>query len=65
MDAGMAQAVNLIKDNPNLSDAQKKLMMLQQMQASMGSVNATRPPQGNIDAVKPYTSRLGSFFGNK
>jgi hypothetical protein len=37
--------------------------MLQQMQASMGSVNATRPPQGNIDAVKPYANQLASFFG--
>jgi hypothetical protein len=61
MDAGMAQAVNQIKNNPSLSDAQKQ-MMLQQMQASMGSVNATRPPQGNIDAVKPYASQLASFF---
>ena len=63
MDAGMAQAVNQIKNNHSLSDAQKQVM-LQQMQASMGSVNATRPPQGNIDAVMPYTSQLATFFGN-
>ena len=62
MDAGMAQAVDQIKNNPSLSDAQKQ-MMLQQMQASMGSVNATRPPQGNIEAVKPYATQLASFFG--
>lgn len=63
MDAGMAQAAEQIKNNPSLSDAQKQ-MMLQQMQASMGSVNATRPPQGNIEAVKPYANQLASFFGN-
>jgi hypothetical protein len=62
MDAGMTQAVEQIKNNPSLSDAQKQ-MMLQQMQASMGSVSAMRPPQGNIDAVKPYVTQLGSFFG--
>ena len=62
MDAGMAQAVEQIKNNPSLSSTQKQ-MMLQQMQASMGSVSATRPPQGNIDAVKPYATQLGSFFG--
>ena len=62
MDAGMAQGLDRIKNNPNLSDAQKQ-MMLQQMQASMGSISAMRPPQGNIDAVKPYVPQLAPFFG--
>ena len=61
MDAGMAQAVEQIKNNPSLSDAQKK-MMIQQMQASMGAVDTMRPPQGNIDAVKPYSAQLATFF---
>ena len=59
MAAGTTQAVEQIKNNPSLSDAQKE-MMLQQMEASMGSVSAMRPPQGNIDAVKPCATELGS-----
>jgi len=61
MDAGIAQAVEQIKNNPSLSDAQKQ-MMIQQMQASMGAVGTMRPPQGNIDAVKPYSAQLAAFF---
>jgi hypothetical protein len=61
MDAGMAQALDQIKNNPSLSDAQKK-MMLDQLQAATGAVAAMRPPQENIDAVTPYLEQLGTLF---
>ena len=61
MDAGMAKAVDQIKNNPSLSADQKK-MMLDQMQAATSSVAATRPPQENIDAVTPYLAQLGVLF---
>jgi hypothetical protein len=61
MDSGMAEAAAAIQNNPQLSDAQKQAMMLQ-MQASMGAINAVKPPQANIDAVKPYADRLKAIF---
>ena len=39
-------------------------MMIQQMQGSMGAVNTMRPPQGNIDAVKPFSDQLAVFFNS-
>lgn len=61
MDAGMAAAIKQIQDDPNMSDAQKQ-MMLQQMQAAMGGVAAIRPSQENIDAVTPYIDQLKVVF---
>ena len=63
MDAGMAQAVEQIKNNASLTEAQKQ-MMIQQMKASMGAVDTIRPPQGNIDAVTPFSDRLAVFFNS-
>ena len=61
MDQGIADAIKQIQNDPNMSDAQKQ-MMLQQMQAAMGSVAAMRPSQENIDAVKPYVDQLQVVF---
>jgi len=61
MDANMAQALALIENNPSLSDDQKK-MMADQMQASLGVLGAIRPPQENVDAVKPYLDQLATLF---
>jgi hypothetical protein len=63
MDAQMAEAVAGIQNNPNLSDAQKE-MMLQQIQASFGALSAIRPPQQNVDAVAPYADQLAVIFEN-
>ena len=60
MNAGMADAIKQIQDNDSLSDDQKK-MMLQQMQAQMGSM-ASMAPAANIDAVKPYVDQLAVLF---
>ena len=59
--AGMASAAKQIEDSKTLSDDQKKMMM-QQLQASMGSISAAAPPQGNIDAVQPYLDQLAALF---
>lgn len=61
LNAGMADAVKQIQHNKSLSDDQKK-MMLQQLQASMGSIGAVAPPPGNVDAVKPYLDQLAVLF---
>ena len=55
-----AAAVKQIQHNKSLSDDQKKIM-LQQLQASMGSIGAMAPPPGNVDAVKPYLDQLAGF----
>ena len=61
MDAGMSEAVAQIKNNPSLSEAQKK-MMLDQMGAAATAIAAVRPPQGNLDAVTPYLDQLAKLF---
>ena len=57
MDAGMQQAVDSIQSNPNLSDAQKK-MMIEQIQSSMGAVSALKPSENNLKAVGPYMDAI-------
>ena len=61
MDDQTSQAVQAIQNNPNLSAAQKEMMM-QQMQAMMGAIDSMRPPQGNLDAVSPYVGQLQQLF---
>ena len=61
MDAQMAEAIAQIQNNPNLSDAQKE-MMLQQMQASMGAVAMMRPSPENVDAVAPYADQIAAML---
>lgn len=62
MDQGMADALAAIQNDPNLSDAQKE-MMIQQLQASMGAVAGVKPSEANIEAVKPYLAELKALFG--
>ena len=59
--AQIAEAIAGIQNNPNLTDAQKQ-MMLQQMQASMGAIAMMQPSQENIDAVAPYAAELKAMF---
>lgn len=61
IDAQMAEALAQIQNNPNLTDAQKE-MMLQQMQASMGAVAMIRPSEENVAAVAPYIDQLKVLF---
>lgn len=61
IDASMQQALDQIKNNPNLSDAQKEVM-LQQLQASLGVVSAMAPSQANIDAVTPYMDQIAEVL---
>jgi hypothetical protein len=61
VDEEMAASIAEIQNNPNLSVAQKQ-MLLQQMQAAMGAVNAMRPSQENLDAVAPYADQLAVLF---
>jgi hypothetical protein len=61
MDQGMAEALAAIQNDPNLSDAQKE-MMIQQLQASMGAVAGMKPSAANLEAVKPYLAELKALF---
>jgi hypothetical protein len=61
--AQMAEAIAGIQNNPNLTDAQKE-MMLQQMQASMGAMAMMQPSQENIDAVAPYAAEIEAMLEN-
>lgn len=61
MDTQMADAMAKMQNDPNIPAAQKQ-MILQQMQASSGAMASIRPPQANIDAVKPYMTQLGPLF---
>ncbi len=61
VDEKMAGSIAEVRNNPNLSDAQKQ-MLIQQMQAAMGMVNTMMPPQENLDAVAPYADRLAILF---
>jgi len=57
----MAAAIQQIQDDPNMTEAQKQMMM-EQMQASMAMMGAIMPPQQNIDAVTPYVDQLAVLF---
>lgn len=61
VDAGLAQAMEEIKNNPDLPAAQKK-MLLDQMEGTMAAVGGIRPSQENIDAVAPYAAPLKALF---
>ena len=61
IDAGLAQAMEEIKTNPNIPEAQKK-MLIEQMGGSMAAVGGMRPSQENIDAVAPYAGQLKALF---
>ncbi|HZP19976.1 MAG TPA: hypothetical protein VFB16_07170 [Bauldia sp.] len=61
MDTQMAEAIDQIKNNPSIPEAQKQ-MMLQQMQASSAAIAGVRPPQENIDAITPYLTQLAPLF---
>ena len=60
-DDQMAEAVEQIRNNPNMSDAQKE-MMLKQIEVAAGSLGAMRPSQQNLDAVAPYGDQLEALF---
>jgi hypothetical protein len=61
LDNQMAAAMKQIESNPNLTPAQKQ-MLLQQFQAQAASIGAMRPSQANIDAVAPYSDQLDALF---
>lgn len=59
MDSGMQTAVDQIKNNPSLSDAQKK-QMIDAMTASMGVLSAMKPSDNNLKAVEPYMDQIAA-----
>jgi hypothetical protein len=61
VDQGMAEALDAIRSDPNLSDAQKEMLITQMRQAA-GTVTAMAPPAGNLEAVKPYMAELKALF---
>jgi hypothetical protein len=63
VDAAMSQAIDEIKNNPDIPEAQKE-MLLNQMQGSMTAVAGMRPSQENVDAVAPYAAELKALFDN-
>lgn len=58
-DVGVTQAIAAIQNNPNMSDEQKQRLVAQ-MQAQ-GSL-VPKPPQQNIDLVKPFVPELRTLF---
>lgn len=62
MDKQMADAMAKVQSDPNIPPAQKQMIM-QQIQASAGSMGAIKPPQANLDAVKPYLAQLTPLLG--
>jgi hypothetical protein len=61
LDSDMAAALEKIRSDPNIPQAQKD-MLLQQLQASAGAISGMRPSQENIDAVAPYVDQLSAVF---
>jgi hypothetical protein len=61
LDSQMAEALEAIRDNPNIPAAQKE-MMLQQLQHSSAAIAGIRPPQEHIDAVTPHIESLAIIF---
>lgn len=61
MDEQLAQAIEGIRSNPNLTDEQKDAM-IEQMGVAMQSVTALRPDQVSIDAVSAYSDELAEIF---
>jgi len=61
IDSKMAEAIEQVRNNPNLTPQQKE-MMLQQFQLSAQSLNAMRPSQNNLDVVAPYSDELDALF---
>jgi hypothetical protein len=61
LDTEMAAALEKIRNDPNIPQAQKD-MLLQQLQASAGAISGMRPSQENIDAVAPYVDELSAVF---
>lgn len=57
----MEQALASIRDNPDLTEQQKQ-MMIQQIQASMGVMAAMQPPQENIDAVAAHGAEIEAML---
>jgi hypothetical protein len=61
LDSEMAAALEKIRTDPNIPQAQKD-MLLQQLQASAGAISGMRPSQENIDAVAPHVDQLSAVF---
>jgi hypothetical protein len=57
LDSEMAEAIEKVRNDPNIPDGQKE-MILQQLQHSSAAIAGMRPPQESIDAVEPYSEQL-------
>jgi hypothetical protein len=64
LDSKMAEALTRIENDPDIPEGQKELMR-QQLKHSAAAIAAMKPPQQNIDAVKPYADQLGRLFDAK
>ncbi len=62
-DAQIAQAIQAIRDNPNIPAAQKE-MMVQMVQSQAGALAAVRPSPENLAAVAPYAAQLRAVLEN-
>lgn len=60
MDSRFNDAIEGIRNNPNMSDDQKDAMIAQ-VEASMGAMGALRPSPANIEAVAPYADEIESL----
>lgn len=64
LDAKMADALERIENDPDISPSQKE-MMIQQLQHSVEAIAGIRPPRENVEAVTPYIDQLGVIFENE
>ena len=64
LDAKMAEALQRIESDPDISASQKE-MMIQQLQHSVEAIAGIRPPRENVEAVSPYIDQLGVIFDDE
>lgn len=62
-DSAMTEAIQQIRDNPQIPAAQKE-MLIQQLEGGAMAMGAVRPPQENIDAVAGHVDELKAIFDN-
>lgn len=60
----LAEALCLIEVDQKLS-ADQRATMIEHARGALRSLERARPPQANIDAVRPHLERLASLFGER
>jgi hypothetical protein len=61
IDSQMAEAIEKVRNDPNIPAAQKELI-LQQLQHSNAAIAGMRPSEESLNAVEPYGEQLKALF---